>query len=580
MEQYKDIKCNNLVYIHKHINKGEKSTSRNKLDQIARINIFNKKYHKNLNLNNIMNNDKKNNFVENKLNIFLSNDDIVNNIINTNKSNLYDFNNNDIHGINTKFYNINNINNIDNNINYDYEYNEEKKLKDHGKSINLNELKRISNQMENCVCKIKKNGKEGTGFFCKIPIEEDTSLPVLITNNHVLNENDIKPNNNIDISINDDKNPKVIYIKDSKNTYTMEKPYDITFIEIKEYDKINSESYLEIDDIFNEDSYQKYSQKSIYLIHYPNKVVEFSTGVIKSISEDDNHTIQHFCETELGSSGSPIINLTNNKVIGIHKGSADKNFNLGTFLKTPIEKFKEEIKNKKKKNVFFENKIILSDDIIPKLSAEKMEIIMKQMKECVCRIFSQFERKGTGFFCYIPFKGNSKFPVLITCNHILSKEDLLPGNTIKLSINENKIFKEIIIDNSRKIYTREEYDITIIEIKSEDKINSDSFLEVDQNMFIKSQDLGNYYRDTAIYLIMYNDNYLSNCVGKIKNIDNYGLEMRYTTTTGSGSSGSPIINLGNHKVIGVHIGSIRPFNYKKGILVKNPINKFESNIKY
>ena len=51
--------------------------------------------------------------------------------------------------------------------------------------------------MKTCVCKIlKKNGIFGTGFFCKIPYYNDkqslVKIPVLITNNHILNLNDIE----------------------------------------------------------------------------------------------------------------------------------------------------------------------------------------------------------------------------------------------------------------------------------------------------------------------------------------------------------------------------------------------------
>ena len=55
------------------------------------------------------------------------------------------------------------------------------------------------------------------------------------------------------------------------------------------------------------------------------------------------------CDSSGGSLGSPIINKNNFQVIGIHKGDAEKgkNYNLGTLLKEPVEKFSEEIKIKK-----------------------------------------------------------------------------------------------------------------------------------------------------------------------------------------------------------------------------------------
>ena len=52
----------------------------------------------------------------------------------------------------------------------------------------------IIHQMKNCVCKIKNKGSNGTGFFTKIPCC-NTLIKVLITNNHVINKEDIEKGN-------------------------------------------------------------------------------------------------------------------------------------------------------------------------------------------------------------------------------------------------------------------------------------------------------------------------------------------------------------------------------------------------
>ena len=44
------------------------------------------------------------------------------------------------------------------------------------------------------------------------------------------------------------------------------------------------------------------------------------------------------CSTDKGSSGSPILNLQNNKVIGIHNKNLIS-YNIGTLLKLPIKDF-------------------------------------------------------------------------------------------------------------------------------------------------------------------------------------------------------------------------------------------------
>ena len=74
-----------------------------------------------------------------------------------------------------------------------------------------------------------------------------------------------------------------------------------------------------------------------------------SIWLINNIDEEDNYTIRHLCDSSSGSSGAPIIS-SSYQVIGIHKGAAEgaKNYNFGTFLNEPIEKFKNnKIENKK-----------------------------------------------------------------------------------------------------------------------------------------------------------------------------------------------------------------------------------------
>ena len=120
--------------------------------------------------------------------------------------------------------------------------------------------------------------------------------------------------------------------------------------EIKKTDKLNFNDFLEIDEnIYKNNLNDTYKQKSVYLIYYPyGKKASYSNGVIKRINED-NYNIEHLCSTKPGASGCPIINLNNNRVMGIHKGADIKNWNVGTFIKDPIIKFYEEIKKKENK---------------------------------------------------------------------------------------------------------------------------------------------------------------------------------------------------------------------------------------
>ena len=224
---------------------------------------------------------------------------------------------------------------------------QEKLIEDQPIPVSIEGTEMILDQMKKCVCKIYQNGNKGTGFFCKIPFDNNL-LPVLITNNHVLNENDIKNNKKIELSINNVV--KEIKIDNSRKRYTnSDINIDITIIEIKP-NKDGFYDYLNLDenDIYkNKRNIElEYKKKSIYVLHYPKGKLNVSYGLINNII--DNKKISHYCRTEEGSSGSPILSLETFKVIGIHYGG-DPNIklNYGTFIKYAIDLFNNNYKNYK-----------------------------------------------------------------------------------------------------------------------------------------------------------------------------------------------------------------------------------------
>ena len=215
------------------------------------------------------------------------------------------------------------------------EINKEIELEKYPKSVTIDCTNKILIQMRNCICKIyTKEGGVGTGFFCKINYK-NSLYPLLITNNHIIDEKYIKEKKVIKISLNDDNEFKDILF-DNRKIYSSEK-YDVTIIGLKPKDKINN--FLEFDkNIFIDNPNLLYAGKSIYDIHYPKgEKLSVSYGIIKEI---DEYTIIHLCNTETGSSGSPLLNLSNNSLIGIHKGGSKHfRFNEGTLLTKPILEF-------------------------------------------------------------------------------------------------------------------------------------------------------------------------------------------------------------------------------------------------
>ena len=197
----------------------------------------------------------------------------------------------------------------------------------------------------NCICKIDGN-KAGTGFFCKIKRGEEL-IPVLITNYHVIDDNYMKQNKYLKFYIND-KSHIIDLNSESKIYSSSNNEYDMMIIRLKE-GQVNN--YLDIDEnIFEDNSENYYENDSIYILHYAN-AEEAKVSFGKGIKKVDNYDIKHLCHTEPGSSGGPILSRMTNKVIGIHKGSIGKgkcDYNIGTFLKYPLNEVKNQ--NKPKEN--------------------------------------------------------------------------------------------------------------------------------------------------------------------------------------------------------------------------------------
>ena len=191
----------------------------------------------------------------------------------------------------------------------------------------------------------------GRDFFCKIPFLEQNKLPVLITSNHVLEENDIKKNKIIEIKLNDERESRNIKIDKFRKRYTCSK-IDLTIIEIRpKIDNLNH--FLEIDeDIYkSKDIIDKiYRKKSLYLLHYPSDKIKVSYGLLNDITENN---ITHFCETQEDSSGLPILSLDTFKVIGVHYQSSnnlENQINKGFLIKHALDEFYEKNLKKTKDN--------------------------------------------------------------------------------------------------------------------------------------------------------------------------------------------------------------------------------------
>ena len=207
--------------------------------------------------------------------------------------------------------------------------------------VTLQQTKTILEQMEKSVCRITTDYKNGTGFFCNIEANKE-KIPVLITNYHIISDEYLDSEQRIKIYLNNKCIP-IKLNKDRKVYSSSNGIYDIMILKINDIDNIQNINFLELDsNLLEPNSELAYEDSSIYILHYPSSNVKVSYGY--GIKEKDKSNIIHKCQTSKGSSGSPILNLLTNKVIGIHK-SFSKNtnednkeecYNFGTLLKYPL----------------------------------------------------------------------------------------------------------------------------------------------------------------------------------------------------------------------------------------------------
>ena len=159
----------------------------------------------------------------------------------------------------------------------------------------------------------------------------------LFTNNHILNETNIKKNKIIYFEIFKDSKyiDQKIEIGSNRKVYT-NKALDYTCIEILKSDNINN--YFEIDpDLIELGNPDYLKDNDIFILQYPlGNNLSFSYGKILSIKGD---YIIHSASTQGGSSGSPIIRRSkDNYIIGLHYGgNKDNKYNISTIFNSILK---------------------------------------------------------------------------------------------------------------------------------------------------------------------------------------------------------------------------------------------------
>ena len=359
-------------------------------------------------------------------------------------------------------------------------------------AIAIDSLRIIMNQMKKCVCKIYKGELKGTGFFTRIPYKKKL-LSVLITNNHILNENDISNGKTINISLNNEKIVKKIYIDSNRKRYTDEN-LDVTIIEIKE-EKDDIKDFLDLNEqIVNESNSYIYQNKSIYILNYPHNAKEVlaSFGLLLSITDNK---IKHKCDTDYGSSGSPILLLKNNKVIGIHCGAIN-NFKFGTLLTNSIKEFQNMSKNilviKKVNN---EKDLIKNNDIVQKINLSNINSNNDKNEFIKQLIRFAFFKKELKYLNNLSEKYVVK-GYLVKKNLIIKLKKLYNFKSIIESLENNKLLEDINYQNFEEKYNN------ISQFLKKNESNDDIIKKENKDLNFNNKE----------------DNLKSNCIYNIQNL--------------------------------------------------------------
>ena len=184
--------------------------------------------------------------------------------------------------------------------------------------------------------------------------------------------------------------------------------------------------------------------------------------------------------------------------------------------------------------------------------------------------------KGTGFFCKLKIpKSNDFLPVLITATQLYTKDDFYIDKRVKFKIQENDFI--LGVDDFRKSYINDTYEIAILEVKRNDGIDVDSFLEIESYDNFQPDKL---YKNKNLGLVTFNkeDKIYEALKFTIKEINRNLYDFQYTCELNEDFKGYPIINIDKNKIVGLHKEIDKINNVNNGMLLNLPITDFFDEI--
>ena len=268
--------------------------------------------------------------------------------------------------------------------------NHEPQNKMNGEKIqNLPIITKFYNKIRKCICEFNYNynsqnvyqehdekyyiSRNLIGFLCEIPFPNNSNLlPVLITSNHILGEENIQIGKEIKFNLND--KPYKIKIDNSRKTF-MDVNNNIIIIEIKKEDNIKQ--FLKIDDDI---SNINQNQDQLFMVEYECKENEIESIKILNNMVNLNKDINflfYSCDSEINPLGGLIFNSSTNTIFGMHKNKdSESSVNIGIPIKQIIIDFyKNNSKNKNEEKSVSSKKQEEKKDRNPNSSKDNENII-------------------------------------------------------------------------------------------------------------------------------------------------------------------------------------------------------------
>ena len=110
---------------------------------------------------------------------------------------------------------------------------------------------------------------------------------------------------------------------------------------------------------------------------------------------------------------------------------------------------------------------------------EKNKLINSGLENAIVYIENK-GKKDIGFLCKLPLPNSTSIlPALITTTDLIGKNEIEESKKINFTLDNS--LHSLIIDEKRKTYiNNDKYKLVIIEIKSEDNLNTNAFFELEE----------------------------------------------------------------------------------------------------